>query len=114
MSSSTVTIITTRVATQTDVARVTPTITETVTAGGPQRKRDVEPSITPPAVPPQERIDRVFQAFRRQNGAASADTGTAASASLSSAFSSACSCQDYTGPTVTVSYTDAAEVRFEL
>ena len=110
MSSTQFLTISTRVATVTDLSRVTPTstITETVLSNGQRRNRDINQVLKPLAR--QQKIEEAFRAFRRQNAVPSRATGGAASASQSSAFSSACSCQDYTGPTVTVSYTNAAAV----
>lgn len=41
---------------------------------------------------------------------AAANSGSAGDSSMSSAFSSACNCQEYNGPTVTATYTDEATV----
>lgn len=115
---STVIVTTTRVNTAIEVVRETPTNTQTVTvAQGSVRRRDAEaePQITERAVhalSTKQRLARAFRQFRRQNAAAaSSATGADGNSSLSAAFSSACFCQDNTGPTNTVTYTNAPEVR---
>ena len=105
------TITSTRQVTATDISRVTPTstITITVAPGSLDQKRDLV--YHGRRVARQAKIDEVFDVFRRQNAPASRATGSAAAAALSSAFSSACSCQNYAGQTITETYTNALEVR---
>ena len=105
---STLTETYTRVSTDIDLSRITPqsTFTVTVTPGGAQSKRDTEPQITPGALSPKQ-IEEHLAVFKRQNQVGS---NTADLASMSAGFSSACSCQDYSGPTLTETYTDATEV----
>ena len=102
----------TRVGTTENLSRVTAssTVTVTVTPGTAKAKRNAEPQITAMALSPNER-HKVFQKFRRQNGMDASSTDN--EASMASAFSSACSCQDYPGPTVTATYTDDPTVRFQ-
>lgn len=103
---STVTITATRTQTVGDVVRVTPTNTFTVTTTGDGSQ------ITPRALASHQKIREAFREFRRQNAAApGSSAANPDNDALSVSFSSACSCQDYTGPTVTESYTNAPDVR---
>lgn len=54
-------------------------------------------------------VNEVFQRFRRQNSMNS-DVSSASLAAMSASFSSACSCQTYSGVTITETYTDQPEV----
>lgn len=99
---------TTIVETETDISRVTPTVTDTVTvtsgAGAATKvKRDAEAQITGPSLAEMQ-VDEALRVFRRQNG----DGSSSSSVDTDSAsFASACSCMDYVN---TVTYTDAATV----
>lgn len=106
-SSTLTTTFTTDVDTMTEYTRVTPSsiLTETVTAGGAEVKRDANAQITARAV-----LNRheAFQLYRRQTNNTDDDTA------MESAFSSACDCHDYQGPVVSSTYTDQTTVRLSL
>lgn len=114
---STVTsIYTTRVRTETSLARVTPSTTYTTTVTvypqGQATRRDAAPEITDRAELKfnfEHVVAEYNRRYRRQDAGDSSDGNS--TASMRSAFSSACSCQDYGGPTVTVTYTDETQVR---
>jgi hypothetical protein len=98
---STVTdLFTTYVSTAEELSRVTPLSTLTVTVT-PQNS-PAGPQITARGLSQMD-INEAFQMFRRQNAA---NASTVNDASLSASFSSACSCHDYPGSTVTATYTD--------
>ncbi|KAF2718393.1 hypothetical protein K431DRAFT_230888, partial [Polychaeton citri CBS 116435] len=92
---------------KTEVVRTTPTttVTVTVTPSNPG-KRDAEPSVT---AGPVADIADVFNMFRRQQAAS--NSPVPGEDSLSVSFSSACSCQQYHGPSVTVTYTNSASIQ---
>lgn len=103
--STTTDLYTTYTSTAEELVRTTPqsTLTVTTTPAVSQAKRNAEAQITGRSLS-QVDIDEVFQMFRRQNAASTSINPNVAS--LSSAFSSACSCRDYPGSTVTATYTD--------
>ncbi|KAK4951348.1 hypothetical protein LTR10_010321 [Elasticomyces elasticus] len=102
---------TTDVITETELTRTTRVSTVTVTSTPVAKaKRDAAPQITARAALDEASIAQVFNMFRRQNGDTSSMGTLNDTASMSSAFSSACSCQNYGGATVTETYTNDAEV----
>lgn len=97
------TTYTTDVDTITEYTRVTPaaTLTETVTPGVAKVKRAGNAQITARAVLNRK---EAFQRYRRQTNATEDD------GEMASAFSSACSCHDYNGPVISVTYTGQTTV----
>ncbi|KAK5745097.1 hypothetical protein LTR17_001548 [Elasticomyces elasticus] len=102
---------TTDVVTETELTRTTRVSTVTVTSTPVAKaKRDAAPQITARAALDEASIAQVFNMFRRQNGDTSSTGTLNDTASMSSAFSSACSCQNYGGATVTETYTNDPSV----
>jgi len=97
--------------------RSTPVRTVTVTSVPAVKvKRDADPQITARAVYNQDRVNQVINMFKRQNGDPSSTSGgddASSASSISSGLSSACSCQDYGGLTVTETYTNDPTVSLE-
>lgn len=107
-SSSTVTRITTEVNTELELVRTTPVTVETVTiTQGQNDKRDAQITPMPRDVSYMEKSDYINM-FRRQ-----ADNSTDLPPDdnvIAASLSSACSCQQYTGTTVTQTYTNQPNV----
>ncbi|KAK1057541.1 hypothetical protein LTR74_014066 [Friedmanniomyces endolithicus] len=100
-------VFTTETFTETEVTRTTPIDTVTVTQSPTAKaKREADAQITARAVRNEAQIAQVFNMWRRQNADASSTGISNDTASMSSAFSSACACQTYGGSTVTQTYTD--------
>ncbi|KAK1812327.1 hypothetical protein LTR12_013297 [Friedmanniomyces endolithicus] len=100
-------VYTTETFTETEVTRTTPIDTVTVTQSPTAKsKREADPQITARAVRNEAQIAQVFDMWRRLNGDTSSTGRYNDTASMSSAYSSACACQNYGNPTVTETYTD--------
>ncbi|KAK3075040.1 hypothetical protein LTR53_002011 [Teratosphaeriaceae sp. CCFEE 6253] len=96
-------VYTTDTITQTVVVTTTPIRTITVTSTlGSNARREANPQITAPAEYGQAQIAEAFNMFRRQNGISSSAND---SDQFAASFSSACSCQNYSVPTFTATYT---------
>lgn len=86
--------------------RSTPVKTETVTTTlGQNGKRDAQITAMPRDVPDMQKNDYINM-FRRQSGNSTDLPDNVIAASLSSA----CSCQNYVGTTVTQTYTNEPDV----
>ncbi|KAK0856068.1 hypothetical protein LTR91_010347 [Friedmanniomyces endolithicus] len=100
-------VFTTETFTETEVTRTTPIDTVTVTQSPTAKaRREADAQITARAVRNEAQIAQVFDMWRRQNGDTSSTGIYNDTASMSSAYSSACACQNYGNPTVTETYTD--------
>ncbi|KAK1057482.1 hypothetical protein LTR33_013631 [Friedmanniomyces endolithicus] len=100
-------VFTTETFTETEVTRTTPIDTVTVTQSPTAKaRREADAQITARAVRNEAQIAQVFDMWRRQNGDTSSTGIYNDTASMSSAYSSGCACQNYGNPTVTETYTD--------